>query len=115
MGLLATADAQCIVLDGVANGTDCTAAAAQLVTSYKVQKPDVVSFVALWFGGAGKWQAPTVMAKIASWLGAWVVVGNGTVTPNGNAGGIWKPDGTPLKTETPAAPMIIIGEIPLKP
>jgi predicted amidohydrolase len=116
MGLLASADAQCIVLDGVANGTECTTAAAQLITSYKAVKPDAVSFVALWFGGADpKWQAPNVMAKIASWIGAWVVVGNGTVTPNGNAGGIWKPDGTPLKTENPTAPTIIIAEIPLKP
>jgi predicted amidohydrolase len=114
VGLMSSAEAQCVVKQGVVSNS-CTQHASTMYNDYfKNKKPDVVTFVAEWAGGQKpEWQAPAVMEAIAK-EGVWLIAANGTETPYGNGGGIWKPDGTPLKTEKPTEPTVIVADIPLK-
>ena len=112
-GLMSTAEAQCFVVDGSVGGL-CTAGASALYKSYLGEKPDVVLFSAWWTGGAGKWDAPNVMKTVATHLGAWLVVGNGTQTPYGHGGGIWRPDGSQLNVDRPTVATVMVDDVPAK-
>jgi predicted amidohydrolase len=113
-GLMSTAEAQCFVKDGNVSGT-CTAHASTMYTDYLAEAPDAALFSAWWFGGAEfQWQALNVMSTVASRLGAWLVVGNGTQAPNGNGGGVWRPDGSQHKVEQPTESKVIVTDVPAK-
>ncbi len=113
-GLMICADAQCIVT-GLTVTQDCTSHAAKLTKDYFAQKPRLVLFSSFWSVGPKNptWWSMAVQKKVAKEGKVWLIAAN-TTKGDGKGGGIWKPDGTKLKTSEEVKPNIVYGEIPLK-
>lgn len=115
VGLMSSAEAQCVVHKG-AVGPECTAGASAIYQEFfGLKKPDVVAFVSLWVGGFGSelWKALNVQKAIAL-KNVWVIAANGTITPDGHGGGVWKPDGTELEVVQTETPTIVYATLPAK-
>jgi predicted amidohydrolase len=112
-GILASGDVQCFVT-GMKVTADCPAHSVAMLTKFLSAKPEIILFSAQWYGGKKtEWQALPVMKKVALTAKAWVVGANTRHAPNGDGGGIIKPDGTELKTVRSAVPTVVYGGLPL--
>ena len=110
--ILICADAQCIVTK-LSSGPSCTSHAVDMLKELFLQKkPKIVLFSAAWTipSGGGAWGSIEVIQQIAQ-NNVWVVAA-GNTRSTGPGGGVWKPDGTAVKSTTSSKPSIIVADIP---